>query len=66
MNRQPVRGQQNLLSMTKQMFVNEGVLSFYKGFTANFFRQGSYISVMFVSLEQIRAFFGKYAESNDD
>lgn len=36
------------------MIKNEGPLSFYKGFTANFMRIGCWNIVMFLSLEQIK------------
>lgn len=39
------------------MLAKEGPLAFYKGFTANFMRLGSWNVVMFVSLERIKAWF---------
>ena len=36
------------------MVAKEGPLAFYKGFTANFMRLGSWNVVMFVALEQIK------------
>lgn len=39
------------------MVANEGPLAFYKGFTANFMRLGSWNVVMFVALEQIKNWF---------
>jgi hypothetical protein len=39
------------------MFAKEGPMAFYKGFTANFMRLGSWNVVMFVSLEQIKGSF---------
>ena len=35
----------------------EGASSFYKGFTANFMRIGSYSCCFFVALEQIKTLF---------
>jgi len=40
--------------MVMSMLKNEGPLAFYKGFTANCMRLGSWTSVMFVTFEQIR------------
>lgn len=39
------------------MLKNEGPLAFYKGFTSNFMRIGSWNVIMFVTLEQIKASF---------
>jgi len=39
------------------MIAKEGPVSFYKGFTANFMRLGSWNVVMFVSLEKIKGSF---------
>ena len=39
------------------MMTKEGPLAFYKGFTANFMRIGSWNIVMFVALEQIKGLF---------
>ncbi|MCD7471215.1 Mitochondrial uncoupling protein 2, partial [Datura stramonium] len=36
----------------------EGPLSFYKGFLPNFFRLGSWNVIMFLTLEQVKSFFG--------
>ena len=52
MNRAPGS---SAFSMIGNMFAHEGILSFYKGFTANFMRIGSWNIVMFLSLEQIKA-----------
>ena len=43
--------------MVGGMLKKEGPISFYKGFTANFMRLGSWNVVMFVSLEQIKGLF---------
>lgn len=56
MNIQPGSGQ-TAFSVVGNMITKEGPLSFYKGFTANFMRLGSWNVVMFVTLEQIKAFF---------
>ena len=56
MNRQPGSGQ-SVFGLVGGMIANEGPLAFYKGFTANFMRLGSWNVVMFVSLEQIKAQF---------
>lgn len=39
------------------MISKEGPLAFYKGFSSNFMRIGSWNVIMFVSLEQIKASF---------
>ena len=39
------------------MLKNEGFLSFYKGFQANFIRLGLWNVVMFVTLERIKIYF---------
>lgn len=44
------------MGMVTGMIKEEGPLSFYKGFTANFMRIGSWSVVMFLSLEQIKAY----------
>ena len=56
MNRQP-GSSQSIPSMIGSMIAKEGPVSFYKGFTANFMRLGSWNVVMFVSLEQIKGLF---------
>jgi solute carrier family 25 uncoupling protein 8/9 len=56
MNRSPGDGQ-SLGGMIGGMLAKEGPLAFYKGFTANFMRLGSWNVVMFVSLEKIKAAF---------
>jgi len=38
---------------------NQGLGTFYKGFTANFMRLGSWNVVMFVTLEQTKAWFDR-------
>lgn len=53
MNRPPGSGE-SVLGLVANMFAKEGPLAFYKGFTANFMRLGSWNVVMFVSLEQIK------------
>lgn len=40
--------------LVSDMIRNEGLRSFYKGFTANFMRIGSWNCCMFVTLEQIK------------
>jgi len=50
MNMQPGSGQ-SVVGLVGSMIAKEGPLSFYKGFTANFMRLGSWNVVMFVSLE---------------
>jgi solute carrier family 25 uncoupling protein 8/9 len=45
------------LGIVGKMIAKEGPLSFYKGFTANFMRLGSWNVVMFVTLEQIKGMF---------
>lgn len=47
---------QSAMGMIGNMVVKEGPLSFYKGFTANFMRIGCWNIVMFLSLEQIKAY----------
>lgn len=42
-----------------EMFKNEGPLAFYKGFTVNFLRIGSWNVAMFLFLEQIKNQFDK-------
>lgn len=44
-------------SMVQGMVQKEGLGSFYKGFTANFMRLGSWNCCMFVTLEQIKGLF---------
>jgi solute carrier family 25 uncoupling protein 8/9 len=46
-----------LLGIVGHMLKNEGPLSFYKGFQANFLRLGSWNVVMFVTLERIKIYF---------
>lgn len=45
------------LRVLGQIFKNEGPMAFYKGFVPNFVRLGSWVTVMFVSYEQIKANF---------
>lgn len=45
------------------MLKNEGPLAFYKGFTVNFLRIGSWNVVMFLVLEQIKLQFDKRIEA---
>ena len=54
MNR-PAGSTQGVLGLVGSMFAKEGPLAFYKGFTSNFMRIGSWNVIMFVSLEQIKA-----------
>jgi solute carrier family 25 (mitochondrial uncoupling protein), member 8/9 len=56
MNRKPGDGQ-SITGLVASMINKEGPLAFYKGFTANFMRLGSWNVVMFVSLEQIKGHF---------
>jgi len=44
--------------MIGSIFKNEGPLAFYKGFTTNFMRIGSWNVCMFVTLEQIKEKWG--------
>jgi len=44
----------NPFTMIAHMFKNEGPLAFYKGFTSNFLRIGSWNVVMFITLEQLK------------
>jgi len=50
MNRSPDQAG-GIGSIVMNMMTKEGPLSFYKGFTANFLRLGSWNCVMFVTLE---------------
>ena len=45
------------------MVRREGASSFYKGFTANFMRIGSYSCCFFVALEQIKTLFDDSEET---
>ena len=56
MNIQPGSGE-TAVSILSKMIAKEGPLSFYKGFTSNFMRLGSWNVVMFVMLEQIKGMF---------
>ena len=56
MNRKPGSGQ-SVFGLVGSMIAKEGPLAFYKGFTANFMRLGSWNVVMFVSLEKIKGLF---------
>ena len=56
MNRTP-GSSQSVPGLVISMFKNEGPLAFYKGFTSNFMRIGSWNVIMFVTLEQIKAQF---------
>ena len=54
----------NPLSLSARILTSEGPLAFYKGFTANFMRLGSWNVVMFVTLEQTKKYFdNKYAKA---
>lgn len=57
MNRSKEAGSDSLPRMVSKMITKEGPQAFYKGFTANFWRQGSWMCVFFISLEQIRGLF---------
>ena len=50
---------ESAMGLIGNMIKTEGPLSFYKGFTANFMRIGSWSVVMFLSLEQIKSFAAK-------
>lgn len=56
MNRKP-GSTQGVFGLVGSMMKNEGPLAFYKGFTSNFMRIGSWNVIMFVTLEQIKASF---------
>ena len=56
MNR-PAGSSQSVFGLVGSMIAKEGPLAFYKGFTANFMRLGSWNVVMFVSLEKIKGLF---------
>lgn len=56
MNRTPGETQ-SIPALVGSMVKNEGLLSFYKGFVANFMRLGSWNCVMFVTLEQVKKSF---------
>ena len=56
MNRTP-GSSQSVPGLVMSMLKNEGPLAFYKGFTSNFMRIGSWNVIMFVTLEQIKAQF---------
>ena len=51
-----------LVSIVGHMIKNEGVLSFYKGFQANFLRLGCWNVVMFLTLERIKLYFDAKAK----
>lgn len=44
----------NPFTMIAQILKNEGPIAFYKGFTSNFMRIGSWNVVMFITLEQLK------------
>lgn len=56
MNMQPGKGE-TVAGLVRNMLTKEGPMAFYKGYTANFMRLGSWNVVMFVSLEQIKGCF---------
>ena len=56
MNR-PIGSTETIPGMLASMIAKEGPLAFYKGFSANLMRLGSWNVVMFVSLEQIKGLF---------
>jgi len=54
---------QGLIPIIGDIVKNQGLGTFYKGFSANFMRLGSWNVVMFVTLEQVKKSFDKaYAE----
>ena len=44
-------GSESIPQLVAKMITKEGPLAFYKGFTANWWRQGSWMCVFFISLE---------------
>ena len=46
------------LAIIAHTLKHEGPLAFYKGFIANFMRLGNWNVIMFVTLEQIKAYNG--------
>ena len=56
MSRKPGDGQ-SVVGLISSMLAKEGPLAFYKGFTSQLMRLGSWNVVMFVTLEQIKNFF---------
>lgn len=44
--------------MIAMIMKNEGPMAFYKGFTTNFLRIGSWNVIMFVTLEQLKIHWG--------
>lgn len=56
MNR-PAGSGDSFAALVGSMIAKEGPMAFYKGFTANFMRLGSWNVVMFVSLEKIKNSF---------
>ena len=48
----------NVFSIISWTLSNEGPGAFYKGFTANFARLGSWNLIMFVTFENIKKYYG--------
>jgi len=46
-----------IAAVISDIVMNQGLMTFYKGFTANFMRIGSWNVVMFVTLEQTKNWF---------
>lgn len=49
----------SLVGIVGDIVRNQGMMTFYKGFTANFMRLGSWNTVMFVTLEQVKNYFDR-------
>jgi len=63
MNQDAKRPYKNPIECVTRTAREEGLMAFYKGFTANFARIASWNIVMFISLEQIKAnFFAKHLD----
>jgi hypothetical protein len=52
----------SLFGIIGNIVKNEGLATFYKGFTANFMRLGSWNVVMFVTLETVKKKFDESAK----
>ena len=48
---QPLHGRRSVPQLIRTMLAVEGISAFYKGATANFIRQASWVTVAFVTLE---------------
>lgn len=55
-----------LFAIVSDIVMNQGLGTFYKGFTANFMRLGSWNVVMFVMLEQIKGWFDRTYGKKDE